>query len=498
MTVNRRVNPKKLRPYDVPPKRRRTLIPDAPDSAATGYLIAAALWLVLAGGLGLLAIGMQLIEFEFTFPLLFGFEFAFDQQRVEYAFVNATVYGWLSNAGFAAVAFMTPRLVGRPMPMEKILVLGLVVWNSALLGGLALLYVLPIGPHAPLTAFPWFVDGGLALGALIVTGGFLATAALSLRTGYISLWFAGVALLSLLGLVSLNAGIGLFETFFGLDNLPEALASAFIERAMTTMWLLGMALATLHYVVPRAAGQPLASGGLAMLTWLSWLALAPIAALAVLADPSVPFIFTSLGAVASMLLLLPVALTVGNLVATMQGRWSLLFGTGAAALAMVSLAFLLSTGVLEAIGALRAVDALVGGTDWEAGVWIWAMYGAFTLAALALADHAFPRMLRRPWGGGFLPGAQLWLAFGGATLAGVLLMGSGLAEGALLSQGTSAEDAAQQLMLYRAPALAAFGLVPLAGLALITNLFLTYTRAERVDYAVAGQTASATTAAAGH
>ena len=34
-------------------------------------------------------------------------------QRVDVAFVNATVYGWLTNAGFAAIAFMTPRLLGR-------------------------------------------------------------------------------------------------------------------------------------------------------------------------------------------------------------------------------------------------------------------------------------------------------------------------------------------------------------------------------------------------
>ena len=59
MTVNTRVNPKKLRPYDVPPKRRRTLIPSAPDSSAIGFIVVAALWLALSGALGLLALGLQ-------------------------------------------------------------------------------------------------------------------------------------------------------------------------------------------------------------------------------------------------------------------------------------------------------------------------------------------------------------------------------------------------------------------------------------------------------
>jgi cytochrome c oxidase cbb3-type subunit I len=495
MTVNPRVNPKKLRPYDEPPKRRRTLIPDAPDSAATGFLVVAALWFALASGLGVVAIGLRVISFDFSFPLLFGFEFAFDARRVEYAFMNATVYGWLSNAGFAAIAFMTPRLVGRRLAMEKLLLLGLVVWNGALLTGIGLLYVLDLGPTAALAAMPWFVDGGLATGALIVTVAFVATALASLRSGYVSLWFAAVALLGLLGLLSLNAGVGLLDFVLGLDELPIALASAFIERATITVWLLGAAYATLHYVVPRAAGEPLASGGVAALTWVTWLVLAPAAALAVLVDVNVPFIVTTIGAVATMLLIIPAGLTLGNLSATMQGRWTLLFGAGTVAFAGVSLAFLLGTVLLEAIGSLRGVHAFVAGTDWETGVFVWLAYGAFSLAALALLEHAMPRMLRRAWGGSFLSSATLWLVFGGATLSGLALMGGGLAEGSLIAQGVAPDTLDSELLVYRAAAVASFGLIALGGLASVVNLFLMYTSAEPITYTAPGQTA---TAAAGH
>ncbi len=495
MTVNPKVNPKKLRPYDQPPKRRRSLIPDGPDSAATGFLVAAALWLALAGGLGLLAIGLRILGFSFSAPIgFFDLSFHFDERVVGTAFVNATVYGWLSNAGFAALAFLTPRLVGRRLAMEKLLSLALVIWNLSLLGGLALLYVLELGPHSPLSAFPWFIDGGLATAALIVTGSFVVTAGSSLRTGYISLWFGGVAVLALLGLLSLNAGLGLFETFFGLDPLPTALASAFLERAVPALWLLGMAFAALYYVVPQVAAQPLSSGGAAMLAWVTWLVLAPASALAVLVDPSVPYVFTTLGSVATMLLFVPAALTVGNLVATIHGRWTLVFGTGPVAMAAVSLAFLLATSMLAAIASLRSVQAHVAATEWTAGLFVWAMYGAFSLAALAFAEYAVPRALRRAWDGRFLSGAQLWLTFGGAALAGIALMGAGLAEGSLIAQGAAPDAIDAELIVYRAAALASFGLVPLAGLALLTSLFLAYTTAEPVEYAPM----QAAPAAAGH
>ena len=490
------VNPKKLRPYDVPPKRRRSLIPESPDSAATGFLVAAALWLAIATGLGALAIGMRLVDLGFSFGLgLFDLSFTFDARRVEYAFVNATVYGWLTNAGFAAVAFMTPRLLGRRLAMEKAVNGAYAVWNLSLAGGIAALYVFDLGPNAPLTAFPWLFDGGLALGALIVTGAFFATVATSLRDSYVSLWFAGVALLSLLGLVSLNAALGLFDFFFEVPVLLIALVSVYVERATSTLWLLGMAYATLYYVVPRATGQPLAWSGIGMLTFVTWLVLAPVAALAPVVDVSIPYAITSVGIVATMLLLAPAALTVVNLVQTMQGRWTLVFGAGAAAFAIVSLAFLFAASLLEAIGALRAVDQVVGGTDWGRGAFLWAAYGTFTFAAFALAEHALPRILRRSWGGGFLSGAQLWLAFGGVTVAGLALMGAGLAEGSLLAEGTAPDAVDAGVMIYRAIVFIGVGMVALAGLAFLANLFLMYTSGEPAEYAVPGQSAPA---AAGH
>jgi hypothetical protein len=117
------------------------------------------------------------------------------------------------------------------------------------------------------------------------------------------------------------------------------------------------------------------------------------------------------------------------------------------------------------------------------------------MAAFSIAEHALPRILRRAWGGGVLASAQLWLAFGGATLAGLALMGGGLAEGSMLATGATPEDMDAALVLYRVPAFLGLGMVALAGLAMLVNLFLMYTSGEPADYTVPGQTA---TAAAGH
>ncbi len=492
MTGRPAVNPKKLRPYDQPPKRRRSLIPSSPDSAATGFLIAAALWLALAGALGAVAIGMRIVPFELAYPLgVFDLALGVDERRVDAAFVNATVFGWLSNAAFGALCFMTPRLSARRLALEPLLVLAALVWNMSLFGGVALLFVVPLGAHSALTSRFWLMDGGLALGATIAAAAFFLTAGPMLIRGYVSLWFAGVAILGLMGMLGLDALVGLLDVFFEIPELAIALGSAYIDRALPVMWLLGMTYATLHYVVPRAVGLPIASSGLAILTFLTWLAVAPFTGLSALVDTSIPYFVTTIGAVGTMLLLVPATLTVVNLVLTMQGRWMLLFGAGTASLALVSLAFLLGTSLVGAIGALRSVDAVVRGTDWELGLLLWVAYGAFTFAAFALADHALPRILRRAWRSNSVSRAQLWFAFIGVALAGVALLGGGLAEASFVQSGAPADESSPALLPYRVAALAGFGHVAQAGHAQLVNLFLFYTTAEPEEYVVPGQPAPA-------
>jgi len=492
MTVNPRVNPKKLRPYDEPPKRRRGLLPSAPDGAATWFIVAAVAWFVMATGLGVLAADLRFMPFELSFPFgVFDLGFTLNGARVEQAFTNALVYGWLSNAGFAAVAFMTPRLVGRRQAGESSAFFALLVWNLSVLGGIASLYVFDPGLHSALTAFPWLIDGGMALGALIMTGVFFATAGTAILSGYVSLWFMGIGLLSIVGLLGLNAGLDLLDFVTDVQPLALALGSLFIERATALLWLLPMAYATLLYVVPRTVDRPLESSGVAVLAWFAWFVTAPIASLSNVVDTSIPFFVTSMASAATMLLLLPVALVIANLVQTARGRWTLLFGTGPAALAAVALAFLLGASMIDAVGALRSVRAWIGDTDWAAGVSIWMLLGAFTMAAVAFVEHALPRVLRRDWGRNPFSVVQLWTIFAGTTIAGIALIGAGMAEGSFRAQGADADAIAAGLLGYQLVAFAGIGLVALGALAALGNLFMAYTTGEPADYVVPAKPATA-------
>jgi hypothetical protein len=74
-------------------------------------------------------------------------------------------------------------------------------------------------------------------------------------------------------------------------------------------------------------------------------------------------------------------------------------------------------------------------------------------------------------------------------------MGGGMAEGSLLAQGTAPDAVRGGLVVYRGVALAGMGMLALAGLAFVVNLFLMYTAGEPAEYAVPG---AAPAAAGGH
>jgi cytochrome c oxidase cbb3-type subunit I len=486
------VNPKKLRPYDQPPKVRRPILPRDPDNAATAFLVAALVWFLTASGIGLLWVAYQLFPDQLTLhlamPTLSGVvSFDLSPATTTSGFWNSLVYGWLGNAGLGAIFFITPRVLGKRLAGETMASGAAALWNIGLIAGLTAIYVPQLAGSGALTEFPLPVAGVLLLALLLANASFWRTVLASAdRLPYVSIWYFGVALLALLGLYGLISLAQLLNVthLFSLSAAGMALASAFYGRALETLCLSGMAIGTLYYVIPRAAANPLYSWGLAMLGWLVWLGLSTLAPLASLVDVSVPFAITQIGNVATFLLVLPAFLVVANLLLSLSGRWTLVLSPGTVPFAVVALTFLVANALLAAIGSLGSVHALVGSTEWWVGVRLFALLGTATLAFLALADHAFPRLLRRDWGGTLLAEATLWAAFAGAALAGLALIAGGVVHGSLLAQAATPEDINGFVFWFRLGLGVGISLSALAAAIVALNVFLMYSTARPAEYAI--------------
>ena len=91
-------NLKKLRPYDEPPTSKDPLVPAWPDSAATMWFVAAAVWLVIATGIGAIWIlqamfPQAILHWHAALPFNLNIWIVLDATRMLPGFENALVYG---------------------------------------------------------------------------------------------------------------------------------------------------------------------------------------------------------------------------------------------------------------------------------------------------------------------------------------------------------------------------------------------------------------------
>jgi cbb3-type cytochrome oxidase subunit 1 len=453
-------NLKRLRAYDQPPKPRRQLLPSGPDAAAMGYFGFGALWLLTATGIGSLS-AVQLVMSEFRLvveDLPFGLAIAFTPETVAAGFRHTFVWGWLTNAALGAIFFITPRLTGRPLADPRMGLLGMITWNVGFAAGLTALYLPALADTGTLTAFPLPVNLVLLLGLVLINGSFW-TSLRGLQRPFVGLAWFGVALLTLTGLTAAATVTGVLD----LDPTVDALAEAVWMRGLSLLWLLAVPIGALHYLIPRLTGQPLASGSLAWFGLGAWLILSVVASLGAAVHPSVPYALVSAGNAATLMLLVPAVAIIGNLSMTLRGRWFLVLSPGPMALAVICLTFLGGSVLLAGVESLRAVQTAVSRTEWPFGLAAFALGGAVTIGLLAVAEHAWPRMLHRSHTGGLLAYAVTWAALGGAAVAGVALIAAGLFHVGMVVDGMPPAEISANLLPIHLVAWAGMGLLGLAG-----------------------------------
>jgi cytochrome c oxidase cbb3-type subunit 1 len=461
---------KKLRPYDEPPKPRRRRIPDTADSAATAFWIAALCWLVASTGLGALAF-VQLIVPDIVSaygPLSYG--------RLFPLFVNALVYGWLSNAAIGAIFFITPRVTGERLHSERLGNVTMTLWNLVAVALGVASVALGFTEGRPLAEFTKPFDVALLGVLVLVNVNFWATVVKATGRGlYISLYYFGAALVAF-------PIVYVVGNTIGLGGTTDALLNAFYVRGVEGYWLLATAVGALYYVVPRLAGSRLYSGPLALLGFWSFVALWGLSGAQALTWYPIPPWLQALSTAASVLLVAPAFLVVTNLLLTLRGAYRLVITSSTVGYALVALAFLLVVSLLQAILPLRSVAALVGLTEWVLGVSLMAMLGAYSFAFYAVADHALPRLTLRPWASDALKSIQFIASFAGVLMAGFALLIAGLLKGSMLVEDIAPSEIGRAMTGFYAIAVAGLGLVALGAASLLGNLFLTYTSRPPVRY----------------
>lgn len=342
------------------------------------------------------------------------------------------IYGVASTLLLAALVALVPQRARAPLGSVRLVNLGVWLWSAAQLIAWGSL-LSGVSRGRLWGEAPWSADllrltaALLLLWILIRTSGGGRRDDPVLHLGIAALaWFGAVLLLGK-GLVTPGG-----NPYWGI---ADALAQAFLRQGLSWLWLFPVAAAALFGLSGALTGH-VTPGVLPTLILLTTGAFGPFSTGAEFVWGPIPFWVQTLGAVASMLLLLPAA-------GAAAGVWSAVRTRPVRLLEGPALAFLLVGGASFVFAALAGgVQALLGPAR-VAGLTLWseartvllvvAGAGSVGMGALyALIPAAVGRILASPRLGWW----HFWLWTLGCFASAVALMVAGLTQGAIWATGT--------------------------------------------------------------
>lgn len=295
--------------------------------------------------------------------------------RLQPAAWGSLTFGWAVVAALGAAYYVVPRLVGplRLAPLAHVSVLAVAV--GTLIGIVAVL-LLESAPGAQLE-FPIYADALIIAGLVLGTGVVVETT--RNRRAFISIWFYAASFVF--------GALGLLLANLPFDGLAHALSLRVGQASVWTL-IIGGAVGTLYFLIPRAAGNAIYSAKLSAISFWTLFGVFGWIGPALMTYGPAPAWLDTIGALFAIATLVPVAAVLGNLGLTLQGRWPDITGSSVLTLSVASLASLALLSIhLMGLG-VRSSSAVVQFTPWvEAGPML-VVAGVATFAFLALRVEA--------------------------------------------------------------------------------------------------------------
>ncbi len=392
------------------------LAPRDTDSAARRHLIAAVIFLLVAGFF------TMLLFVKLAYPNFLGGQAFTTYGRLRPIAISATVLGFVTLMHMAAIYYLVPRLTGARLWNERLANLGLwlaVGVNVAAIVALAAGY----SDGREWLEIPWWLD--IAVVVMLLVPGAVVARTMKDRTEeglFVSLWYLLAGLFWVVGLYV----VGNIPNLYGAASQIQ---SSFFVSGVTELWLIGIGVGTAYYLVPKITGSPLFNRQLALIGfWSLAFAGAWLGQSRFIYGPGPEWLETTASAFALALVVAALAV-VTNLVGTMTGKWSMLRESAALRFTMVGAAVYLIVALLRFLTGLRSVAVFTGLTSFGDGTMALVLFGLAGLWAAAFVYHALPRLIGREIYSERLTTVHLRATLIGAGSLALLLWMAGLVSG---------------------------------------------------------------------
>lgn len=347
--------------------------------------------------------------------------------RLRIAHVNGVIFGFFSTAIFGFMAYAVPKLCMRPLANMRAAWWGLALFNLAVFAGE---FCLLTGRLQAFEAgeYPFIVDVVVALSVAVLTWVMLDTV-VKRKTEriYVSIYYWTAGMLWTV----LNFLLGAFVFPWVLGGANSAASHGFYLHNVVGLWITPMGLGLVYYVLPVATRARLYSHKMSLIGFWALAFFYPLNGIHHYIHSPIAEWAQTIAIAASMMLIVPVWAFSINVWGTMRGQWKQFAGPGNYALKFLVLGavWYLITCFQGPTQALRGIQALTHFGDYNVGHAHSAVFGAFSIWAMAGIYYVMQRLTGRSLWSTRLGAWHYWLEIIGFTLMFVALSIAGFVQG---------------------------------------------------------------------
>ena len=362
------------------------------------FFCCAIVWLVVASAAGITA-SIKLHEPDWLVQqawLSFG--------RIRTIHLNAVAYGWAPMAGLGIAMFVIPRLLKTPLMGARYALLGVVLWNAALIAGIGSIAV-GISDGLEWLEIPWQIDVLFAIGGGLM-GVPLIYTLVHRKVGhlYVSVWYMACALFWLPVLFIVAKVPGLHQ------GVQQAAVNWWFGHNVLGLFYTPLALASVYYFLPKVIGRPIQSYNLSLLGfWGLAFFYGQVGGHHLIGGP-VPQWMVTLSIVQSMMMIIPVAAFTVNQFQTLQGHMSAMRYSPTLRFICVGGLMYTASSVQGSFEALRSMNVVTHFTHYTVAHAHLGLYGFVSLVFFGSIYFVMPRITSREWPYPKLISVHFWLA----------------------------------------------------------------------------------------
>ncbi|PTY06732.1 hypothetical protein DB346_00250 [Verrucomicrobia bacterium LW23] len=388
------------------------------------YLGSSIFWLLVGTAFALVA------SFKLHDPALFdnGMLSWLSWPRMRMAHLNAVAYGWAATAGVGVAIWLTSRLCRTTLRYPAIVIVAGVFWNIGVAIGITAILAgqstgvewLEFPPYVGAILFASF--GLISLWTLLM---FWYRAPGHI---YVSQWYI---LAAFFWFPWLYATAYLLIFVFPVQGVLQPITNWWYGHNVLGLWFTPLGLASAYYFIPKVIGRPVYSYYLSALGFWSLAFFYSWNGGHHLIGGPIPLWVQTVSIVASVMMIIPVAVTAINHHMTLTGNFHLLLTSptlrftvfGAMCYTLVSV-----QGMSMAIPSLNFVTHFTHYTVGHSHLGLYSFYSSIMFGAMY---YIVPRLAQCEWPSAGLIKLHFWCVFYGSALMFVCLSVAGVTQGTM-------------------------------------------------------------------